>query len=114
MLRARRIGTSPLEAAPATYYLALGDSLSQGVQPDATGTSVRTGQGYPDQLYAMLRPSQPSLQLVKLGCQNETTATMIHGGICRYPEGSQLADRGRLPERPSRPGAPGHHRHRRQ
>ena len=76
-----------LEAAPATYYLALGDSLSQGVQPDATGTSVRTGQGYPDQLYAMLRPSQPSLRLVKLGCPNETTATMIHGGICRYRAG---------------------------
>jgi lysophospholipase L1-like esterase len=82
---------SHVETVPATYYLALGDSLSQGVQPDATGTSVRTGQGYPDQLYAMLRPSQPSLQLVKLGCPNETTATMIHGGICRYPGGSQLA-----------------------
>jgi lysophospholipase L1-like esterase len=78
-------------AAPASYYLALGDSLSQGVQPDATGTSVKTGQGYPDQLYAMLRRSQPSLQLVKLGCPNETTATMIRGGICRYPGGSQLA-----------------------
>jgi lysophospholipase L1-like esterase len=80
-----------VETVPATYYLALGDSLSQGVQPDAMGTSVKTGQGYADQLYAMLRRSQPSLQLVKLGCQNETTATMIHGGICRYPDGSQLA-----------------------
>jgi lysophospholipase L1-like esterase len=76
---------------PATYYLALGDSLSQGVQPDAAGTSVATGRGYADQLYAMLRPSQPTLQLVKLGCTGETTATMIHGGICHYPGGSQLA-----------------------
>lgn len=82
---------SHVEAVPASYYLALGDSLSQGVQPDAAGTSVKTGQGYPDQLYAMLRRSQPSLQLVKLGCPNETTATMIRGGICRYPGGSQLA-----------------------
>ena len=82
---------SPVAAAPATYYLALGDSLSQGVQPDAAGTSVTTGQGYADQLYAMLRRSQPSLQLVKLGCPRETTATMIHGGICRYRGGSQLA-----------------------
>jgi lysophospholipase L1-like esterase len=82
---------SQVDSVPATYYLALGDSLSQGVQPDATGTSVKTGDGYPDQLYAMLRPSQPSLQLVKLGCPNETTATMIHGGICHYPGGSQLA-----------------------
>jgi lysophospholipase L1-like esterase len=82
---------SHVDAVPATYYLALGDSLSQGVQPDAGGTSVETGQGYADQLYAMLRRSQPSLQLVKLGCPSETTATMIHGGICHYPAGSQLA-----------------------
>lgn len=76
---------------PASYYLALGDSLSQGVQPNAAGVSVKTGQGYPDQVYAALRPSHPALQLVKLGCPGETTGTMIHGGICRYPEGSQLA-----------------------
>ena len=82
---------SHVDAVPAIYYLALGDSLSQGVQPDAAGTSVETGQGYADQLYAMLRRSQPSLQLVKLGCPSETTATMIHGGICHYPGGSQLA-----------------------
>jgi lysophospholipase L1-like esterase len=78
-------------AAPASYYLALGDSLSQGVQPDAAGVSVETGQGYPDQVYAALHPRYPSLRLVKLGCPGETTATMMNGGICRYPGGSQLA-----------------------
>jgi lysophospholipase L1-like esterase len=31
------------------------------------------------------------LRLVKLGCPGETTSTMINGGICRYPGGSQLA-----------------------
>jgi lysophospholipase L1-like esterase len=82
---------SHAEPVPATYYLALGDSLSQGVQPDAAGTSVPTEQGYADQLYAVLHRSQPALQLVKLGCTGETTATMIHGGICRYRGGSQLA-----------------------
>jgi len=82
---------SQAESVPATYYLAVGDSLSQGVQPDAAGTSVPTGQGYPDQLYVVLHRSQPALQLVKLGCPGETTATMIHGGICRYHGGSQLA-----------------------
>jgi lysophospholipase L1-like esterase len=82
---------SPGGSAPATYYLALGDSLSRGVQPDAAGASVETGEGYPDQLYAVLRRGRPSLQLVKLGCPGETTATMIHGGICRYHGGSQLA-----------------------
>jgi lysophospholipase L1-like esterase len=83
--------SAPSHTVPATYYLALGDSLSQGVQPDSAGTSVETGQGYADQLYAMLRPGQPALKLTKLGCPGETTATMIHGGICRYPGGSQLA-----------------------
>jgi lysophospholipase L1-like esterase len=78
-------------AVPASYYLALGDSLSQGVQPDATGASVETNEGYPDQLYAMLHRTRPSLRLVRLGCPGETTVTMLHGGICRYRGGSQQA-----------------------
>lgn len=78
-------------AAPVSYYLSLGDSLSQGVQPDASGASVRTRHGYADQLYAMLRRRHPGLRLVKLGCPGETTATMINGGMCPYPGGSQLA-----------------------
>jgi lysophospholipase L1-like esterase len=82
---------SHAKPVPASYYLALGDSLSQGVQPNATGASVETQQGYPDQLYAALRPRHPGLRLVKLGCPGETTSTMLHGGICRYPGGSQLA-----------------------
>ena len=83
-------GPAP-SAAPVSYYLALGDSLSQGVQPDAAGVSVETGQGYPDQVYAALRSRDPGLRLVKLGCPRETTGTMINGGICRYPGGSQVA-----------------------
>jgi lysophospholipase L1-like esterase len=78
-------------AKAASYYLALGDSLSQGVQPDAAGTSVETPQGYPDLVYATLRPNHPTLRLVRLGCPGETTETMMHGGICHYPAGSQLA-----------------------
>ncbi len=76
---------------PVTYYLSLGDSLARGVQPDPAGASVPTPHGYPDQLYAALRPRHPGLRLVKLGCSGETTASMINGGICRYPGGSQLA-----------------------
>ena len=81
----------PRKAPPATYYLALGDSLAQGVQPNASGVSVMTGDGYPDQVYAALHASRPGLKLVKLGCPGETTASMINGGICRYQGGSQLA-----------------------
>ncbi len=83
--------SAPAEPGPASYYLALGDSLSKGVQPDAAGASVATTQGYPNLVYAQLRPSHPALKLVQLGCAAETTKTMIHGGVCRYPGGSQLA-----------------------
>jgi lysophospholipase L1-like esterase len=75
----------------ASYYLALGDSLSRGVQPDPAGTSVETAQGYPDLVYAQLARDHPGLRLVQLGCPGETTATMVHGGSCRYRGGSQLA-----------------------
>ena len=87
------VPSHPANASPAeaTYYLALGDSLSQGVQPDAAGASVETPDGYPDQVYAALRRSHPTLRLAKLGCPGETTSTMINGGICRYQGGSQLA-----------------------
>ena len=83
--------SGPVTAVRASYYLALGDSLSRGVQPDMAGANVETRQGYPDQLYAALRSGHPGLQLVKFGCPGETTSTMINGGICGYPGGSQLA-----------------------
>ncbi len=86
------------QAAPAhpkavSYYVSLGDSLAQGVQANPQdGSSVLTPFGYPDQLYAQLKKSHPSLQLIKLGCPGETTTTMITGGICRYPSAtSQVA-----------------------
>ena len=74
-----------------TYYLSLGDSLAQGVQPNSMGVSVETRAGYPNQLATALRQTNPSLRLVKRGCPGETTATMINGGICTYAAGSQLA-----------------------
>ncbi len=74
-----------------SYYVSLGDSYATGVQPDASGNSVSTNEGYPDILYNEVRPSMPGLQLVKLGCSGETTTTAIKGGTCHYAEGSQLA-----------------------
>jgi lysophospholipase L1-like esterase len=78
-------------AGQASFYLSLGDSLSRGVQPTATGQDIATNRGYPDRLAATLRAHMRRLRLVKLGCSGETTETMIHGGICHYPAGSQLA-----------------------
>jgi hypothetical protein len=70
---------SPLDPV---YYLSLGDSLAQGVQPDSTGASVITNHGYVDDLYARYRRTYPQLQLVKLGCPGETTTSMLKGGVC--------------------------------
>ena len=74
------------------YYLALGDSLAVGIQPDANGFYKPTAQGYADDLHALYRARLPGLQLVKLGCSGETTSSMISGleSPCSYPAGSQL------------------------
>lgn len=87
-------GTRPAYAADDSrpYYLALGDSLSQGVQPNATPPLFETNRGYVDDLYTVERAEHPGLQLQKLGCPGETTTSMIDGRICPYTHGSQLAD----------------------
>jgi lysophospholipase L1-like esterase len=101
-MRARLIGcglllalaiASRASAADPPYYLALGDSLAIGIQPDASGTYIPTNQGYVDDLYAFFHAHVPTLQLSKLGCSGETTASMISGqdSPCSYPAGSQLA-----------------------
>jgi len=74
------------------YYLSLGDSLAQGVEPGLRGRSLNTAHGYPDQLAALLSKRDSNLELVKLGCSGETTTTMIKGRHCSYPAGSQLAE----------------------
>jgi lysophospholipase L1-like esterase len=68
----------------ASYYLALGDSLSVGDQPNAKGVTLPTGHGYADQLYATLHRTDANLHFYKLGCPGETSATMNKGGICGY------------------------------
>lgn len=73
------------------YYVSLGDSLAAGVQPIGDpGDLYRTTDGYADQLFTIASQRYSRLQHVKLGCPGETTITMTHGGICRYPHGSQL------------------------
>lgn len=78
-----------LVAAPASannstrYYLALGDSLAFGYQPNGD-----FAHGYVQQLSATL----PNLTLQNLGCPGETSTTLVSGGKCPYPGGgSQLA-----------------------
>ena len=83
---------APRAPAPApAFYVSLGDSLAQGVQPNAKGVSVETNQGYANQLFTALKMGNPLLKLEKLGCPGETTTSMIKGGICKYSDGNQLA-----------------------
>jgi len=79
------------------YYLSLGTSLSVGVQPNGSGDLFPTDNGYPDQLYASIRPvfesagmQDQKLDFVKLGCPGETLDKMINGISCPYIAGSQL------------------------
>jgi lysophospholipase L1-like esterase len=78
------------------WYLALGDSLSVGVQPDAANVNHPTTFGYADQLHQALKATTPNLELKKLGCAvTETTTDMLRGpSDCRsqYRLRVQLAD----------------------
>lgn len=61
------------------YYLALGDSLSVGFQPNAYGTGVETDRGYTNDLFALERKRIKKLQLVELGCPGDTTTSLLTG-----------------------------------
>ena len=86
------VATHVAASGAPVYYLSLGDSLAQGVQPNSSGQSVITNQGYADDLYRVEHFQVHGLKLEKLGCPGETTHTMIDGGICSYTSGSQLGD----------------------
>ncbi|HEX7310235.1 MAG TPA: SGNH/GDSL hydrolase family protein [Gaiellaceae bacterium] len=79
------------------YYLSVGDSLAQGVQPVGGPWSPfgfpGYNHGYPDQLLKLVREPTEHLRLIKLGCGGETTTTMLVGAPwCGFPSGSQLAE----------------------
>jgi len=63
------------------YYLALGDSLAWGYQPNSAGVGIQSGHGYADDLAAYLRQhGNRRLDYVNLSCPGETTGTMLDGG----------------------------------
>jgi lysophospholipase L1-like esterase len=63
----------------ARYYVALGDSLSQGMQPNAIGQTVDTDDGYVDDIGAWGAHRIPTLQVIKLGCGGDTTTSLLTG-----------------------------------
>jgi lysophospholipase L1-like esterase len=70
------------------WYLALGDSLAAGFQPDRGDD--RDG-GYVGGVLDAVRESAAKTTLVNLACSGETAVTMVAGGRCTYEEGTQLA-----------------------
>ena len=104
---------APASASTTHYYLSLGDSLAQGMQPNAAGITVNTNQGYADQLYAIERRRIHHLKLVKLGCGGETTTSFLTGKGnagdafllgCHPAGGSQMAAAERFLHRHPRRG----------
>lgn len=82
--------------AEVFYYVSVGTSLSVGVQPNGSGVTLPTDDGYPDLLHSSIRPAFESvgnreLRLIKLGCPGETLDSFANGGSCTYLDGSQLA-----------------------
>lgn len=68
------------------YYLALGDSLAAGWQPNpVTGVGHITDQGYASRIASRLRRHDRHLRYTNLACPGETTTSMLRGG-CPYPE----------------------------
>jgi lysophospholipase L1-like esterase len=61
------------------YYLALGDSLSVGFQPNAQGKGGETSQGYTNDLFSYYRKQIPGLKLVEVGCPGDTTGSLLTG-----------------------------------
>lgn len=62
---------------PKNYYLALGDSLAFGFQPD-----LNFNHGYADDFFSNLK-GHGVKRLVNMGCPEETSSTFINGG-CPY------------------------------
>jgi lysophospholipase L1-like esterase len=75
---------------PSSYYLALGDSLAAGYQPDPT---ISRDEGYVNRVYEELASRDRRLALRNLGCDGATTVTLLsRGGGCAYDgAASQLA-----------------------
>jgi lysophospholipase L1-like esterase len=82
------LGVPPAAARAASYYLALGDSLAVGYQPDPT---ISHDLGYVALLHKALADRR-GLVLRNLGCSGATTTTLLSGGGCAYDgAASQLA-----------------------
>jgi lysophospholipase L1-like esterase len=75
-------------APPARpLYLALGDSLAAGMQPDASGRDRPTTHGYVEVVARSLARSHSGLTHRTLSCGGATSVTLLHGGETCRPDG---------------------------
>jgi lysophospholipase L1-like esterase len=80
---------------PRSYYLALGDSIAYGFQPDkakAGASPSAFDTGYVDVFAARLRKLSPKIRVVNYGCPGESTVTFTRGGCPWLAEGNKLHD----------------------
>jgi lysophospholipase L1-like esterase len=69
----------PPHATPSRhYYLALGDSITTGAQPDEADRYYRP-DGFVPRVWKALHQRDPRLELENLGCGGESTVSMLHG-----------------------------------
>ena len=78
---ARSTAPRPVYRPPQRYYLALGDSIAYGFQPDKANAAPPSAfdNGYVDLFAARLRKLSPKIQVVNYGCPGESTVTFIRG-----------------------------------
>ena len=72
----------PVYQPPQRFYLALGDSITYGFQPNKPKAAPPTAfdSGYVDLFAARLRKLSPKIQVVNYGCPGESTRTFVAGG----------------------------------
>jgi lysophospholipase L1-like esterase len=83
----------PVYQPPQRYYLALGDSISYGIQPHTAGARpAAVDTGYVDVFAARLRKLSPNIEVVNYGCPGESTVTFTRGGCPWLLDGRRLHD----------------------
>src|ERR1041384_353398 len=80
----------PVYTPPQRYYLALGDSIAFGLQPDKNEKGLPPSgftTGYVDVFARRMRKLAPKIRVVNYGCPGETAQTFIARG-CPWQAGA--------------------------
>jgi lysophospholipase L1-like esterase len=83
------------DGRPQGYYLALGDSMTYGIQPTKAAAQAPPSAfdtGYVDRFVGRLRKLSPEIEVVNYGCPGESAATFVRGGCPWLTEGRKLHD----------------------